>query len=310
MNTGRARADGWRAGTKAPAVWGAIAVIGAPASKGSITPGHCHDGPDAIRKALQCYSPYDVQYDSDLSRVRARDLGNLEIAFLRPEKALETLRRAVARALGEARAVALLGGDNSITYPSLLGMADACAGGNLKKCGLLTLDAHFDLRDTSGGLSNGNPVRALLEAGLPGGNIVQIGVQAFANSQYYGTLAREAGISVISADQVHVRGIDSVMRRALDELGGRTDVMYVNFDVDVLDRTFAPGSPGSRPGGISPWELRIAARECGLNPKVQAIDIVEFDPEKDASGATALTAASLLLSFVSGLHDRLKAVHA
>ena len=29
--------------------------------------------------------------------------------------------------------------------------------------GLITLDAHFDMRDTSAGLSNGNPVRALIE---------------------------------------------------------------------------------------------------------------------------------------------------
>ena len=61
-------------------------------------------------------------------------------------------------------------------------------------CGLLTIDAHLDLRSLDGGLSNGNPVRALLADGLPGGQIVQVGLQSFANSAAYAEVAREAGI--------------------------------------------------------------------------------------------------------------------
>ena len=47
----------------------------------------------------------------------------------------------------------------------------------------MTLDAHLDLRDLEGGQTNSNPIRGLLEDGLPGHNIVQIGIQAFVNSQ-------------------------------------------------------------------------------------------------------------------------------
>lgn len=299
------RAGVWLAASHPqPDALGTLTVIGAPATKGSLTPGRCDLAPAAIRDALQFFSPYDVQYDCDLTRIAARDLGDLDIAALTPEQAFGIVRRAVAATVPRSDAVVLLGGDNSITYPGVVGI-----GVELERCGLLTLDAHFDLRDTASGLSNGNPVRALLDAGLPGANTVQIGIQAFANSRHYAALARESGITVITADQVHARGIDSVMRRALDELTGRTDVLYVDFDIDVLDRTFAPGCPGSRPGGLAPWELRIAARECGLEPKVRVIDIVEFDPQKDLNQATALAAASCLLSFVSGLHHRLKAIH-
>ena len=52
----------------------------------------------------------------------------------------------------------------------------------LDQVGLITLDAHFDMRDLDRGLGNGNPVRALIEDGLPGRNIAQIGLAPFANS--------------------------------------------------------------------------------------------------------------------------------
>ncbi len=299
------RASAWLAATNPhPDSLGTISIIGAPAAKGSITPGRCDLAPAAVREALQFFSPYDMQNDCDLERVAARDLGDLDIAALAPDQSFGIVRRAVASALRKADALVLLGGDNSITYPGVVGL-----NVELSRCGLLTLDAHLDLRDTANGLSNGNPVRALLDAGLPGANVVQIGIQAFANSCHYASVARDAGVTVVTADEVHTLGIASAVRRALDELAGRAEIIYVDFDIDVLDRAFAPGCPGARPGGLAPWELRIAARECGLEPKVRAIDIVEFDPQNDVNRTTALAAASCLLSFVSGLHQRLKALH-
>ncbi len=63
------------------------------------------------------------------------------------------------------------------------------------------------------GLSNGNPVRALLQEGLSGNIIVQIGVQAFANSAMYASVAAEAGSRVITADTnegMHAAAADTV----------------------------------------------------------------------------------------------------
>ena len=53
----------------------------------------------------------------------------------------------------------------------------------LDEVGLITLDAHLDMRDLADGLGNGNPVRALIDDGLPGANIAQVGLAPFANSR-------------------------------------------------------------------------------------------------------------------------------
>jgi formimidoylglutamase len=297
------RASAWLSGEFTPSSSIGLAVIGAPLRLGSITPGRCDLAPDAVRAILRKFSVYDIESDVDLRRLEVRDLGNLDIAESRIEDAFEPIKQAVSGAFKDADAVVLLGGDNSITRPGLRGVADSLDI-SLESCGLITLDAHFDLRDLSSGLSNGNPVRALLADGLPGENIVQIGIQAFANSQAYAQVATDTGITVVTMSQIRAHGVERLLTESLDQLSERVEHIYVDLDVDVLDRIFAPATPGSRPGGMTSYELRRAAWLCGAHPKVRAIDLVEVDPTLDVADATVMATGACLLSFASGFLTR------
>jgi len=293
------RASAWLAGTHSADPACRLAVLGAPLRLGSITPGRTDLAPAAVRSILDRMSTYDLESDRDLNRVAASDRGDVALADIAPADALVPLAAAVRGSLAEADALALLGGDNSITRPGCHGMCS-----ELSRAGLLTLDAHLDLRDLNPELTNGNPVRALLADGLPGANIVQIGIQPFANSRAYLEVAREAGIKVVSVSEAHARGIGMVVEEALDLLDETVDAIYVDLDLDVLDRVFAPATPGSRPGGLTPAEVRTAARLCGAHPKVRVLDLVEIDPTKDVAEATVFAAGLCLLSFASGLLGR------
>jgi formiminoglutamase len=273
-------------------------VLGAPLNH-SISPGRCDLAPRAIREVLGKFSPYDAEHGHDLSQIRVHDAGDLNISHLKPEDAAEPLGHAVAEAWNRADAVILLGGDNGITRPACLG-----APVPLDRLGLVTLDAHLDLRDLDGGLINGNPIRALLEDGLPGANIVQIGIQAFANSAHYAEVGRRAGIRMITAEQALATDPAQMLAEALEDLAPRVDAIYFDLDVDVLDRTFAPACPGARPGGLMPWQVRKCAYIAGRHPKVRAMDLVEVDPEHDHHDLTCMAAASFLLAFASGLCAR------
>ena len=293
------RAGAWLAGEHAENTLGSLAVLGVPVRLGSITPGRCDLTPQAVREILRKFSCHDLETEADLHSIAARDLGDLPVAEKMLADAFEPIREGVAKALTNHDVVALIGGDNGITRPGVhaLGLA-------LDRCGLITLDAHFDLRDLSLGLTNGNPVRALLNDGLPGENIVQIGIQPFANSKAYAEVAREAGITVITISHIRREDIETIVGDALLQLSERAEAIYVDFDIDVLDRAFAPATPGSRPGGLTPWELSRAAWLCGAFPKVRAIDLVEVDPSNDVADATVLATGSCLLSFASGLVRR------
>jgi formiminoglutamase len=268
-------------------------------AKGSITPGRCDLAPAAIRNALERFSTYDFVSDRDVRLLHAMDDGDMLITGMTPARAFQPVREAVAMKVERSPAVVLLGGDNSITRPGVHGL-----GLPLARCGLLTLDAHLDLRDLEAGLTNGNPVRALLSDGLPGDQVFQIGIQPFANSEAYARVARVEGIHVVTADCVAERGAGAVVREALEYLEQRVERIYVDLDLDVLDRVYAPATPGSRPGGLTPNLVRKAAHVCGTHPKVRVLDLVEMDPTRDIADVTALTAAACLLEFASGVLGR------
>ena len=294
------RADAWLAGTSFEETVGTLGVIGAPLNC-SISPGRCDLAPQAVRKAMHRLSTYDIESGFDAMSLRCKDFGDLAISDTKPEEALPTILTAVSSALEECEAVVLLGGDNGITRPALRSLGDP-----IEFIGLITLDQHFDLRTLDGGLINGNPIRALLQDGLIGDDIYQIGISSFANSLEYARIAEEEGINVVTIDTVHRVGIDSVMQRALDSVSAHVDVIYFDLDVDVLDRAFAPACPGARPGGLSPAQVKRAAYLMGRHPKVRVMDLVEVDPEKDINDTTSLATGMFLLSFACGVVERLR----
>ncbi len=285
-----------------------LVEVAVPMRLGSISGGRFDLAPAAIGGALDRFVAHRPDEPARIEQLgltleMAEDMA--EVASMSPEDAFDPIRRHLGVTMertGAGLAAVLLGGDNSITRP---GVHAAAAHTALDRTGLLTIDAHHDIRETDGGLTNGNPIRALLEDGLQGWNVIQVGIQPFANPAAHAEVAREAGIAVVTADETRRRGVAEVVADTLEALGRRVDAIYVDLDVDVLDRAFAPACPGSRPGGLTPWEVQSAARVCGRHPKVRAIDVVEVDPERDVADVTALAAASFVLAFAEGLAARI-----
>ena len=272
-----------------------IALLGFPVHKSSITPNSCHLAPKAIRSALARYSTYSASNDVDLRDLKITDLGDVTGADSNNGK--KVIAKKVNGLLDKYGLLIALGGDNSITYTVASGLF-----GDLSRVGLITLDAHHDLRD---GNTNGSPVWRLIQAGLPGKNIVQIGISDFANSKEYSTRAKEAGIFVITRAQLRNKSIADAMKQAFAHLGRNVDHIYVDLDVDVCDRSVAPASPAATPGGISADELRQAAFLAGANYKVRAVDITEIDPKRDSKDErTVRLAALLVLEIAAGYKTR------
>jgi formiminoglutamase len=272
-----------------------IALLGFPVHKSSLTPNSCHLAPKAIRGALARYSTYSASTDVDLRELKITDLGDVTGADSNNGK--KVIAKKLNGLLDQYGLLIALGGDNSITYTVASGLF-----GDLSRVGLITLDAHHDLRD---GNSNGSLVWRLIQAGLPGKNIVQIGISDFANSKEYSNRAKEAGIFVITRAQLRDKSIANAMKQAFAHLGRNVDHIYVDLDVDVCDRSVAPACPAATPGGISADELRQAAFLAGGNYKVRAVDITEVDPKQDSKDErTVRLAALLVLEIAAGYKIR------
>ncbi len=272
-----------------------VALIGAGLSERSLTPGRCDLGPKALRAVLPRFSTYDVETGRTLD-VRVHDAGDLPLKAVTPAHAFEPVRDAV-KAQESRGLTVLIGGNNAITRPGVHGLG-------LARAGLLTLDAHFDLRDTDQGLTNGNPVQALLEDGLAGDRISQIGLAPFANTWRAHEKAKAAGISVRTARECRERGMAAVVTEELERLSGLCEVIYVDFDIDVIDRSQWPASPGARPGGVSVQDFFDATRVIGAHPKVRAVDLTEYDPSLEIGDLGSLTAGRWFCELVAGFGER------
>jgi formiminoglutamase len=290
------RASAWLAGGPAAGEECDLAVLGVPASKTSISATGADATPAAIREALSRYSTYSWSRDVDVTHVRASDAGDV------PEPdgpaGEERVMARAAEAASRSRLLVALGGDNSITH----GVARGVWGDGIATAGLVTLDAHHDLRD---GVSNGSPVRRLVEAGLPGHRIVQIGIADFSNSREYAARARDLGITVVTRDALRRRKIADLVVEALTIAGAGGGPIHVDLDVDVCDRSVVPGCPAAAPGGISADELRQVAFYAARSPRVRSMDVTEIDATADAPDQrTVRLGALLVLEAACGLATR------
>lgn len=285
-----------------------MALLGIPTSRHSLSPSNAHETPAAVRQALTRYSSHvvtpgapgrrrgkqEIVLDEALTIIDAGDAVDPD------SKAGEAAAQAlVAQLAGRSELVVAVGGDNSLTVPAAFGVY----GDDLETAGLITLDAHHDLRD---GHSNGSPVRRLIEAGLNPRRIVQIGISDFANSAEYRRRARDFGITVIHRDELHQRTMHDVIDEALHIAGSGDGPVHVDLDVDVCDRSVAPGCPASIPGGLLAYELRLAARLLATDPRVRGIDIAEVDATADTPDQRTVRLAALcVLEAAAGLAKRL-----
>ncbi|MCK2024247.1 arginase family protein [Microbacterium sp. kSW2-24] len=274
-------------------------LLGVPAWRTSLSPTGAGATPAAIRDALPRYGTALMGPPAiDLNEVlRIADAGDVHEPDGDEGEASVIAR---VRELSESFVIAL-GGDNSLTYPVALGA---------QATGLITFDAHFDLRD---GVSNGTPVRRLVEdvpvlstldtARIDPTRIVQIGIADFANSVAYARRAADWGIRVITLDEVRRRGVDDVVNEALEIAGAGSDArVHLDIDVDVCDRSVAPGCPASVPGGLQAWELRALTRAVAADPRVVSADLAEVDATADADDARTVRLAALcVLELLAGL---------
>ena len=263
-----------------------VTLIGVPASQTSLSPTSAHQTPEAIRIALQRYSTAHSNSRVNIEKLSLRDAGNItspdhdELATIKAIKEIAT----------KSSLTIALGGDNSITYAGALG---------LEASGLITFDAHYDLRD---GVNNGSPVRRLIEAGISGKKVVQIGIADFSNSPAYAKRAMDYGITVIPRSELRSRNLTDVWEQALAIAGDR---VFVDFDMDVCDRSVVPACPAAAPGGISADELRQFAYLVGGAPQIVGADITEIDATKDSDDERTIRLAALvILELIAGFSTR------
>ncbi len=283
-----------------------MVVVGAPISKASISPSQAWATPAAFREALARFPTWDAGTGAQIGAVSVRDTGDVEGDRDDPDAAAahQRIEDAVAGSDPDRSLVVVIGGDNSLTRPAFLGMGRRRPD---LAWGLLTLDAHHDCRPATDGSANGTPVRELIEGGLRGDRVAQVGIHPFGNAADHARWAKEQGVHIHDVETVRRQGIETVVLRALGELrASGAQVIYADIDIDVVDRAFAPACPASLPGGLFPADLLATARLLGRQEDVGAVDICEVDALADVAGITVRLMAATFTALCAGVALRVQ----
>lgn len=269
-----------------------VALMGAPMDLGASNRPGARFGPRALR-AIERIGPYN--HVLDVAPVHALRVGDVGDVPFRSRYSLplciEDLELWYRHIAAQGVLPLTVGGDHSITYPIMKAL------GARQPLGMVHIDAHCD----TGGefdhtrFHHGGPFRlAVLDGVLDPTRCIQIGIRG--SSEYLWEFSKDAGMTVIHAEEVAALGIPEIVRLARQVVGeGPT---YLSFDVDGLDPVYAPGTGTPEIGGLSTREaLAIFHGLKGLN--ICGGDVVEVAPQYDPSTNTAQAGAQMLFEILS-----------
>ena len=287
-----------------------VVVIGAPYDAGTSYRAGARFGPRMIRTTD--YMPHDSSRPhltlrvDPLQELHVFDAGDVEMPGVEGKAPLDALERAV-RIATEAGAIPLiLGGDHTITWPDVTGVAHAKGWGRVS---VIHFDAHADTGDVQFGslIGHGLPMRRLIESGAcRGDRFLQIGLRGYWPEPPTLQWMAEQGMRSFEMHEVVQRGLEAVLEEAFAIAVDDCDGVFVSVDLDVVDPGMAPGTGTPEPGGITGRQLLDAVRRIAIELPVVGADVVEVAPAYDSAEITSFLANRVVLELLAGIAYRRK----
>jgi agmatinase len=275
-----------------------VAIVGAPMDDlVSDRPG-TRFAPRAIR-AASAPSGKHLEAGIDATEaLRIVDFGDAPVIPADGRASHAAIEATVAQVLAAGALPVVLGGDHSITEPSVR----ACAAVH-GPVGLVHFDTHTDTGEEVFGveLSHGTPMRHLVDAGhVAGARYAQIGLRGYWPGDAEFAWQAEKGITSFFMHDVRDLGIREVVARAIAVVGAGP--VYLTVDVDVLDPAFVPATGTPEPGGMSAIDLLLAVRTVASELDVIGLDVVEVIPTAVGSADySALIADRIIREALTGI---------
>ncbi len=265
-----------------------VAVMGVPFDGGTTYRPGTRFGPQGIRRISALYTPYNYEIGVDLrEQMSMCDIGDVFTIPANIEKTFDQISKATAHVFASGAMPIILGGDHSIGFPTVRGIASQTD----KKIGIIHFDRHADIqeKDLDERMHTTPWFHATNLPNVPATNLVQIGIGGWQVPRQAVKEARKRDTTIITMNDVEKLGLDKVAEIALEMAWKDCDAVYLSFDIDCVDAGFVPGTGWPEPGGFLPREilylLGLVAKEgiCGM-------EVVEVSPPYDISDITSLMA--------------------
>lgn len=273
-----------------------VAVMGVPFDIGTTYRSGTRFGPQAIRRISALYQTYNYELGVDLrEQLKICDVGDV-FTIGNIEKSFDQITKAVSHVMSKGVMPIILGGDHSIGFPCVRGVAENVEG----NIGIIHLDRHADIqeKDMDERMHTTPWFHATNIPNAPAVNLVQIGIGGWQVPRPGVKVARERGTTIMTIGDVEELGIAKVAEMALEIAWKGAKAVYLSFDIDSIDCGFVPGTGWPEPGGFLPREalklMHLIAKEG-----ICAMEVVEVAPAYDISDTTALLATRSVLDVLA-----------
>jgi agmatinase len=276
-----------------------VAVLGAPHDSGTTYRPGTRFGPRGMRGISTLYGTYSFELAVDLREsITMCDLGDIFTIPGNIEKSFDQITKAVSHVFESGAFPVVLGGDHSIGYPTVRGVAPHL-NGNL---GIIHFDRHVDTQETD--LDERMHTTPWFHAtdipNVPPKNLVQIGIGGWQAPRPGVKVCRERETTIMTVNDCVEMGMDAAVERALEVAWDGAEAVWLSFDVDCLDAAFVPGTGWPEPGGFLPREA-LALVQGICREGLAGIEVVECSPPYDSAEITSLLGTRVICDVLGSL---------
>jgi agmatinase len=276
-----------------------IAIVGLPFDRSASRRRGAAEAPDRMREISRTSDPI-TRTGTIIDPVTVRDFGDVDPtdADGRPLSQDRFLRAAHKKleALPDCRLCICLGGDNSISIPSIRSFADRHG----KNVGVIWFDAHPDLFETYDGNPDSHACalrRAIEQAGLSPRQAVLLATRSFSRGEV--EFIDSEGIGMITSARWRARGTEQVAESIAGSMRDR-DAVYLATDIDGFDSSCAPGTGYPMPGGIDGESFFLLLDLLFARLPIRALDLTEIAPSLDRNDITSFLGVQVVLEAIGG----------
>ncbi|MGO1120968.1 arginase family protein [Rhodovibrionaceae bacterium A322] len=245
-----------------------------------------------------------VEYETliaPFTLINAVDYGDAGMNAYNQAQTLEEIRRLTREVASVGAIPFIVGGDHSVPNGTFRGIVDVYGRKNVA---FLHFDVHLDRGQGKFGAfyHSGSFMTLAVEEGLvEGSKVIQYGMATpvFGESDWDQVLAE--GGKVYHIHEIRRDGVEETFDKIYEDLKD-IDLVYVSFDIDTFDMSYAPGTGSSSPIGSHPEDLFPMLREFAARKTIVGVDFVEFNPFYDNKGQqTARLVRRTMFQFLTGI---------
>ena len=276
-----------------------VAILGAPHDSGTTYRPGTRFGPQGMRRISGLYGTYSFELGVDLRESLSMcDVGDIFTIPGNIEKSFDQIAKGVSHVFASGAFPVVLGGDHSIGYPTVRGVAEHLQG-NL---GIIHFDRHVDTQETD--LDERMHTTPWYHAtdipNVPAKNLVQIGIGGWQAPRPGVKVSRERETTIMTVNDCVTMGLDEAIERALEVAWDGAEAVWLSFDVDCVDAGFVPGTGWPEPGGFLPREALKLVRGVAARG-LAGMEIVECSPPYDSADITSLLGVRVICDVLGTL---------